>query len=179
MVDNLTDAIMMAGAVLIFIIALTTSMSTFTTMRSQIDNIIEYDYKLDLVTDSEGNYINYHTSNSDIRTVGVETIVSSMYRVKQENFVIYIILDLSGDHIDDRITQEEITINKVKTNAIKISIDGDNWDIEKILNEYGLYNKMKDKKFKEYLGVYQIETDGGVDEINKTTYRVITYEEVK
>lgn len=67
----------------------------------------------------------------------------------------------------------------MKTNAIKISIDGDNWDIEKILNDDGLYNKMKDKKFKEYLGVYQIETDGGVDEINKTTYRVITYEEVK
>ena len=176
MVDNLTDAIMMAGAVLIFIIALTTSMSTFTTMRSQIDSIIEYDYKLDLVTDSEGNYINYHTSDSDIRTVGVETIVSSMYRVKQENFVIYI---LGLDNINNGITQEEITINKVKTNAIKISIDGDNWDIEKILNDDGLYNKMKDKKFKEYLGVYQIETDGGVDEINKTTYRVITYEEVK
>ena len=41
--------------------------------------------------------------------------------------------------------------------------------------EEGLYEKLKDKKFKEYLGVYQEKTDESVDRINKTTYRVITY----
>lgn len=90
MEDNISDALIMAGAILIFVIALTISMSSFTTMRTQIDQIVELDYKLDLIRDEDGNYMNYHTSESDVRIVGVETVVSSMYRVKKENYVIYI-----------------------------------------------------------------------------------------
>lgn len=58
--------------------------------------------------------------------------------------------------------------------VIKISINGENYNIENLLKN-GLYDIMKDKKFKEYLGVYQLATDESVADVNKTTYRVITY----
>ena len=181
MADNISDALIMAGAILIFVIALTVCMSSFTTMRSQIDSIIEYDYKLDLVTDENGNYINYHTSNSDARTVGIETVVSSMYRVAKENYVVYI---AGLDSIPSGITKTNLNepqkynneeIINTTDEVIKISISGANYNVDKILNEYGLYEKLKNEKFKEYLGVYQLATDESVDEVNKTTYRVITY----
>lgn len=187
MADNLSDAIILAGAILIFIVALTVSMSSFTTMTEQIDTIIQHDYKLDLVTDENGNFINYHTSDSDVREVGVETVVSSMYRVPKENYVVYIagfnvseITDLKNKGIvfvnlnDEQFYNDDSIAYK---DVIKISISGANSNIGKILNstEGDLYNVLKNKKFKEYLGVYQLKTDDSVEEINKTTYRVITY----
>lgn len=179
MVDNMYDAVIMAGSMVIFIIALTVCISSFSTMRSKIDGIIEYDAKLDLLTDESGNYINYYTHDSDVRTVGVETVVSSMYRVPKENYVVYIAgLDTISTEIKETSLSQKYnddTIIGSTDKVIKISINGENYDIDRILGEYGLYKKLKGKKFKEYLGVYQLGTDDSVDEINKTTYRVITY----
>ena len=42
-------------------------------------------------------------------------------------------------------------------------------------NTLSLYSSIKDKKFEEYLGVYQDNTDA--TEENKITYRIITYVE--
>ena len=205
MEDNLTDALVMAGAVLIFVLALTMSMSSFTKMRSQIDYIIEYDSQLDLVTDEHGNLLNYIKGNSDIREVGIETVVSSMYRIKKENYTIYIAglnhAGITSTNKPDNVTLttiEEIELNgdgetysdqfydmeKIvdrDDDIIEITINKANYDIDKVLGKgvtnknKRLYEKLKDKKFKEYIGVYQEKTDDSVDESNKTTNRVITY----
>lgn len=178
MEDNLTDALLMAGAVLIFVIALTTSMSSFTKMRSQIDAIIQEDSKLEYaIEDSSGTYLNYKSSNENqaIRTVGVETVVSSMYRVSKENYIVYI-----NTKSNLGITEKNISndyFNGVLTNryTYAITINEDNSNVQQLLKN-GLYDKLKGKKFKEYLGIYQENTDA--DESNRTTYRVITYVEV-
>lgn len=56
-------------------------------------------------------------------------------------------------------------------NTYEITINGENSNIQKF--EKGLYENLKDKKFKEYLGIYQENTSA--NEANRTTYRVITY----
>lgn len=192
MEDNLTDALLMAGAVLIFVIALTTSMSSFTKMRSQIDAIIQEDSKLEYaIEDSSGEsiYLNYKSSNENqgIRTVGVETVISSMYRVSKENYIVYIntknnipnleefktdIKD-SSKYFNRNISNSEKLLKY--NNVYAITINEDNSNVEQLL-ENGLYNNLKEKKFKEYLGIYQENTDA--DESNRTTYRVITYVEI-
>lgn len=192
MEDNLTDALLMAGAVLIFVIAITTSMSSFTKMRSQIDAIIQEDSKLEYAIEDlsgKSTYLNYKSSNENqgIRTVGVETVISSMYRVSKENYIVYIntknnipnleefktdIKD-SSKYFNRNISNSEKLLKY--NNVYAITINEDNFNVEQLL-ENGLYNNLKGKKFKEYLGIYQENTDA--DESNRTTYRVITYVEI-
>ena len=202
MVDNISDALIMAGAILIFVIALTVSMSSFTTMRTQIDEIIEHDSKLDLVTDESGNYLNYHKSNSDVREVGIEAVISSMYRITKENYIIYIaglnnlkhgssasdidegkvklttLKDISDENVKQYYDGEKIIDDTEE--IIEISIIGENSNIDAVLGKDGvasgkktLYEILKNQKFKEYLGVYQQKSGASTE--NKTTFRVITY----
>ena len=92
--EDIVEALYMAAAMLTFVIALTVSMSSFTNIRSQIDEILFAETKVDLATDDAGNYINYRTStNNANRIVGADTIISSMYRVKKENYVVYIVFN--------------------------------------------------------------------------------------
>ena len=196
--ENASDALIMAGAVLIFIIALTISMSSFTTMRTKIDEITQTETKIDLVKDDEG-YINYQTATGNAaRVVGVETVISSLYRVAKENYIVYLKCnDFNGSEIKDEdlislsdsqkysYYDESTHQNKeAKINTsdriLKIDINGRNSDVNTLLKEESkggknLYNALKGKHFYEYLGVYQENT--GADESNRTTYRVITYVE--
>lgn len=189
--ENLVDALYMAAAVLIFVIALTVSISSFTTTRAQIDDIVEMEEKMDLATDENYNYLNYISTSSDnIREVGIETLVSSMYRVAKENYVIYI--KAEGLPEDTLMKLDDITMSRYELHATEqtfqdkkiigtddevlyIDINGKNKNIDKLLKS-GVYDALKDKKFKEYLGVYQQNTDANTS--NRTTYRVITYVQI-
>lgn len=92
--ENATDALIMAGQMLVFILALTICMSSFTTLRTNITNLIEQPETIKMTQDSEG-YLNYVESqkSSSTRIVGAETVVSSMYRAIKENYVVYIKLN--------------------------------------------------------------------------------------
>ncbi|MCI9063640.1 MAG: hypothetical protein HFJ17_03455 [Clostridia bacterium] len=192
--ENITDALYMAGAILIFVIALTVSMSSFTTMRSQIDSIVEMDQKIDMATDGtessgKANYLNYINTSSTVRTVGIETLVSSMYRVAKENYVVYIkasglpdgrLMELKNTAKDkaNRVENQSFPNSSDSISAddriLYIDINGKNSNIDALLEE--TYNTLARKKFREYLGVYQENTEA--NEVNRTTYRVITYVEI-
>lgn len=183
--ENATDALIMAGSVLIFLIALSVCVSSFTTLRTEIDQIIEQTETVDMAQ-KNGEYVNYIKKSDDaIRVVGSETVVSSMYRAKKENYVIYIVLknrlwnskefEKIGMIVkipDIKKSADNIIINK-SVNVIKLI---GSYDFDYILNKLNLYDSIKDKKFEEYLGVYQDNTDA--TEENKITYRIITYVEI-
>ena len=182
--ENASEALIMAGAVLILIIALTISMSSFTAMRTQIDEITQAETKLDLVKDG-ANYINYETATeNDARVVGIETVISSIYRVPKENYIIYIKSDnygsaktttLGDEGAQDQFIGSTKLIDKDEE-ILKIEINkyGSNSVIDKLLGDKSFYNENKDNKFYEYLGEYQ-ENKPNVDAANRETYRVITY----
>ena len=61
--DNISEALYMAGSVLIFIIALTVAISSFTTVRTGIDNMLGQTETVKMAKDGE-NYINFINSRN-------------------------------------------------------------------------------------------------------------------
>lgn len=174
--ENVSDALIMAGSVLVFIIALSVCISSFTTLRANIDNIVSHTETVNMAEGEEG-YINYIKGKNAIRTVGSETVVSSVCRAMKENYIVYIIFK-SSVNVPNSVMSTIYNTNGT-TPIVGIRIPNDknyNLDINKILSD-GLYKTIRDKRFDEYLGEYQEKTEEGVSEANKITYRIITYVE--
>ena len=93
--ENASDALIMAGQVLIFIVALTICISSFTNVRAEVNRIVGQNEEIRLAKNGS-TYINYIESknSSSTRIVGSETLVSSMYRAIKEDYVIYIKTDV-------------------------------------------------------------------------------------
>ena len=168
--ENAVDALIMAGQFLLFLVALSVCMSSFSNLRMQTVEIF-------------GQQDMSAAENNSTRVVGAETVVSSMYRAIKENYVIYLKLkDYTG--LDGKvILLEDMEIynpvNKMneKSDVIKITIGKKEDFVNQRVNEIlkgGLYDKIKNCNFYEYLGEYQTG-DEGVSSENKLTYRVITY----
>ena len=193
--ENASDALIMAGQVLIFIIALTICISSFTTLRVGIDSAIDQTETIKLTKDKDSDlYINFVQSreNGSIRIVGAETVVSSMYRSIKEDFVMYLKLSpqtfaFAKDAIDEYnyLHGETNTllyqIKYVETNdevSIKITISPDANSNPDTILKTKVYEAVKGKKFYEYLGEYQEKTSDAVSSENKLTRRIITYKEI-
>ena len=191
--ENASDALIMATNVLLFVIALTVCISSFSMLRQGVDNIIGETEVVKLANDSD-TYINYIESrnNSSIRKVGAETVVASMVRSIKENYVVYIKLNdygtiFNGDNaVNQSKATKDIKIKPLKgTNEKTIITKGDslikvtigsnsNQEINaKLKNK--LYDFLKDKQYYEYLGEYVNNTEVNIEE--KIVYRVITYVE--
>lgn len=179
--ENAVDALVMAGSVLLFIIALTVGISSFSKLRQNIDEIVSYTETVDFAKDS-GGYINYLESknNEAIRVVGIETVMTSAYRSIKENYTVYIDvknLDLRNiSNLDYLSASENMSIGSdgyviVKNDRlIKFNVNNNKNPSAVFKN---LYNQIKDKKFYEYLGEYQNAGETTTD--NKQTQRIITY----
>ena len=191
--ENASEALIMAGQILIFIVALTICVSSFTNLRAEADILIGKDEVVEMAKSGD-QYINYMQSqgNNSIRTVDASAVVSSMYRILKGDYTIYLKLksynDLNNinytyaDH--DIITKEKentpLTLINKGDQIIKIKIGRDtNEKISKVLNEGGLYKYLKEnnRTFSEYLGEYKESTGGTVSSAEKQTKRIITYVE--
>lgn len=83
--ENAAEALKMAGAVLLFIIAISVSIASFSDVRQSVDTILEYkDRETEYI---DGNYY-YSESSENERTVGLETILPTISRVYVENYKI-------------------------------------------------------------------------------------------
>ena len=180
--ENASEALIMAGEVLIFIIALTICISSFSTLRVGIDNTIDQTETIKFAKDSD-LYINFIQSRDEeaTRIVGAETVVSSMYRAIKEDFSMYLKLKPNTfSNVKSTLGDVIGTYNILYNNDeqwIKITLYRDGNYRSNALLKKGLYDIIKDKKFKEYLGEYQNATTDAVSTENKKTNRIITYEE--
>lgn len=90
--ENASDAIIIAGAILIFVIALTTAMTVFSQARATADTVI---YASD-----ETNFYEYIEvdSNVESRIVSWETVIPTLYKYYKENYtVLFLQSGQSGD----------------------------------------------------------------------------------
>lgn len=180
--ENAVDAIYIAGAVLLMIVALTVSISSFSTQIAKVEEIVQADERVDVVTttDVAGNtdFLNYITYNKSTRDVGVETIVNSLYRSYKENYTVYIKFKNASSYtgVDSSIKTKATKQQKDIDGNVIININ-DNILVFKITTEYNLqnakeklddilapvhatenpngsnlYKKMVGKKFTEYIG---------------------------
>lgn len=93
--ENASDAIIMAGAVLIFVIALTVAMTLFSQARVTVDTVV---YASDRTNYYE--YIDIDISNNiKNRIVGLETIIPTLYKYYKENYTV-VFLDENGKGLE-------------------------------------------------------------------------------
>lgn len=79
--ENATDALHMAAAVLIFVLALSLSINAFGEVRQTAQTIIQY-------KDREYDYSYVDQAGSTQRKVGIESIIPSIYKAYKENYKI-------------------------------------------------------------------------------------------
>lgn len=82
--ENAADALKMAGAVLLFVLALSVAIVSFGQARETADTILDYKDRETVYID--GDY--YYRATGTERTVGLETIIPSIYRAYLENYKI-------------------------------------------------------------------------------------------
>ena len=197
--ESAAEALQMAAAVLIFVLALSISINAFGEVRQTSRTILDY-------KDREYDYT-YITSGTTQRQVGLETIIPSIYKAYKENYKIIFdiqnINDKNGlyskknenDNYDEinyiDLEKEVLGSDKQKEEFIKAIIYGkdsisDEYkkefsDLGINLKDVGIYARIegKNKKVTEKLGVYyqeDMQTGGSnTPDANKTKKRVITY----
>ena len=202
--ENAVDALKMAGAVLLFVLAISVAIVSFGQAREAADTILDY-------KDRETVYIDgnlYYKTTGTERTVGLETIIPTIYRAYIENYKIVFeglnepiyTLKLSGNtkiakytiDLETKTTTDGIQINNVALandeqkseflcgilyNDFTKSGSAENFKkkYNVVLPTNSLISRLKGKKITEYLGVYYQNDNEDVPDVNKTEKRIITY----
>lgn len=204
--ENAAEALKMAAAVLIFVLALSISINSFSEVRQTSQTILNY-------RDREYETTYVEDNGSTERLVGAETIIPSMYKIYQENYKIIFNIKSIGYLYKKKITegekkgqdeeikyidlQKEVLGNESqKQRFIQAILYGVNSfegksDVAKEFknlgiefnNSNGIFEIIKNKKYKESLGVYyqeEVDSDSAsnISENNKTKKRVITYSDI-
>ena len=191
--ENGVQALKLGASMLIFVIAITITISVFTMAVQALNRIFiaEEDQQYVKVGDEYLNFVNFEGGT---REVGIDTIVPSIYRAFSENYCIYF-------YQADGITPLTIyTIENEAGETTEINWIGQENDMipdkdskknnitAEVLFENGIYDTLKDKTFIEMLGEYIIgeeaeeETEENpeeeIDDIpegNKIKKRIIVY----
>ena len=184
--ENAADALKIAFAVMVFVLALSLSISCLSEANSAVQAVA-------FMRDRETNYT-YVTPSSELtRIVGVETVVTSMYKAYEENFqirfykadgtelVLYYRTDNNGNRIKKDNADIPVTYIDLKDENYANAEEAithlnfllGNYSSYKSNDYYspdGLYNFFAGKTFIENLGEYYQGTDS-----TKIKKRVITY----
>ena len=178
--ENGVEALKMAFGLIIFVLAISISISCFGLASQTLQRIWQMQQEDEsYVTDSEGNYLNYinFKIGDGNREVGIETIIPTMYKAYKENFAIYFydsagnpwtLYEKDGNPINYIDLQQEVHGTKTPKEYLE----------EKILSNKEVYNKLANNTFIEKLGeYYQNDVAGTTEtaEVNKIKKRVIAY----
>ena len=186
--ENGVEALKIAASILIFVLAITITISAFTSAAQAMNRIFRSKNGDEYVTDAEGNYLNFVNYRLDggTRKVGAETIVPAIYRAYKENYAIYFYqssgepLVLYENHKGEKINyidlQKEVHASaEDATEAVKELLYGEKCKDK--LNS-SLYIYLQNNTFIEKLGEYYMDDiSGGSEtaEVNKTKKRIIAY----
>ncbi len=199
--ENAVEALKIAGGVLLFVLALTVSISCFSQANKSVTAIVSMRDR-----DVEIAFDQIRPSKGLTRTVGVETIVPTMYTAYYENIEIFFKTS-SGDAIPiyyDINQYGEINTDEngeIKVCSILAGLDEKRLDMilagknnlpdyidndmktkyeKQYIYDDGFYNYLEGKKFEEYLGeYYEGDTSNSGSTSTKIKKRVITYKEVQ
>jgi hypothetical protein len=183
--ENVTEALMMAFGVLIFVLALSISISSFSLAKTATDEILETRDRETTYT-----YVDYVDANGDLETkriVGAETIVPALYRAYKEDYVVKFVFTTESSSNIYSIRQQTAngTYQYVPTNVIDLKetvigtpsratefiedlLSGnlqtyiDKYKLNNIfktetLSNGSFYDKISSKKFYETSGLYYME----------------------
>lgn len=202
--ENAADALKMAAAVLIFVVALSISINAFGQARQTSQLILDYkdrEYNYTYINDN-GNYSGGKTE----RIVSAETIIPSIYKAYKENYKIVFKFKTGDDYLYNKLKNgiktpryaidlqnDVVGTEEKKEKFLDILIYGANRIIsnETEKNKFSIANEIdlqftpiydrinigSGKTFTEKIGVYYQEEIYKSDspDANKTKKRVVTY----
>ena len=218
--ENAADALKMAGAVLIFVLAISVAILSFGKVRETADIIMSYRDRETVYIDGKMYYNpvdeNGITQKVLNREVGLETAIPTITRAYLENYkVVFVglnypiykikandgtltskyVLDLETNNNVNKYKNVVLATDEIKSEFLCGILYGTYKDKDgKETNNSNyfkykfnitldgcdtIYNQLKGKKLKEYLGVYYEKDEINNPDANKTEKRIITYEVVK
>ncbi len=194
--EHAAEALKMAAAVLLFVLALGISITSFGEARKTTQMILnyrdrEYDYQ----------FIDNETTTTQ-RVVSGESIIPSIYKAYKENYKIVFkglnkplyqkanvnsINTKSQDIYTIDLEKDIIGSDEEKERFIRCLLYRDKYveEVKKFensgifLNQGNFYDIIKGKQFKESLGIYyqeELQGQSNTPDANRTKKRVITYE---
>ncbi len=202
--ENAADALKMAGAVLIFVLAISIIIFAFSQARETSDTILNYRDRETMYVESDY----YYTSDGKERIVNLETIIPTIFRAYLENYKIvfeglstpiYKIKNREGTIVDKYTIDLERNLKRIYPNANLANNEEKaeflrgilyhdyNNNVNAFQNKYfvtmtdeSLYGQLtkavnSGKKIKEYIGVYYQDDNPNEPETNKDEKRIITY----
>lgn len=93
--ENATDALLMAFAVLVFVVALSVTFSTLAQAKSTADVVLFYSDRENFQTPLKDDTTNVQNGG---RTVGVDTVIATISRCIKENFTVRINEDTDDEY---------------------------------------------------------------------------------
>lgn len=146
--ENAVEALKMAGSVLLFIIALSVAILSFTISRESLDKIIKYADRESLRIENDSRFY-YIANDNDIddvsrredrtkRYVGLETIIPTIYRSNTERFKIIFEFNSGSYDLYSKDTYDA-TIGTITTKKVN--------KIDTAMDELGLANDEKNIEF--------------------------------
>lgn len=155
MEENITDALKMAGSVLLFVIGLSICIFTYSQARETMDIILSYSDRESLSIEGDERY--YYLANANERDttnryVGKETILPAIYRAYKENFKI--VFEFPDDYYLFEQEVKNETSNIMETKRIT-TID---------LQKQSLANDLASRQFLDGIlyGKYDYELGKGI-----------------
>jgi len=125
--ENASQALKMAGAVLLFVLALSVAIVSFGQVRETADTILDHkDREVQYIDGDEYMDYFYYKSTGTERTVGLEAVIPTIYRAYIENYKIVFdgledpiyTLNLSGGNSIKKYT---IDLETTKTGNIEVN----------------------------------------------------------
>lgn len=166
--ENASEALLMAFAVLIFVLALSLGISSFSLARQTTQAIVD-------MTDREFDYtyVDFDSENTS-RIVGIETIIPTLYRAYRENFIVRFyqtngeafpvyrkkVRNILTETNEINLEKEAVANQDKATLFVDCLLYGNlekNFNTCKNLSSINFYDTIKGMKFKEELGIYYIE----------------------
>ena len=169
--ENAVDALHLAAAVLIFVVALSISINAFGEVRMTAQTILDS-------KDKEYSYTYVEDNGTTERIVGLESIVPSIYKAYKENYKIVFRDDDSSEDANDLLGDDGIYRVRDSTTGnlvgiYKIDLEeeilGSNTQKEQFImailygSRYAEFNTVKDN-FQQNLGIY-LNNQGIYDKI--------------
>ena len=151
--ENATEALMMGFAVLIFVIALTVSITVFSQVR-EVSDIVLY-------TTDETNYYDYQGATgktSENRIVGLETIVPTLYKYYKENYTVIFrqakYTEQNGELVEIEGTAEPLIL--YTTESTYKNNDTYFWGKQVEGKNYSTYDLNMYKKYNNYISINEV-----------------------
>lgn len=199
--ENVTDALYMGFAVIVFVVALSLSIFSFSNVASTSQRIID-------ARDKSSMYTYVEPTEGTTRLVTVEDIIPTLYRAYYENYLIKFedyelyniavekqdamgrktivyepsnIIDLEGQKIGNHADADLLITSLLQGTLYELLANDTRgrFSCFQSLQIVSFYDTIKGKTFIEEVGLFYMEdrdiANNQVSDVNKTKKRIITY----